>query len=641
MKDGFIKVAAATPELAVADCTFNTEQIISLMKKAQKQGSSVIVFPELCITGYCCSDLFSQDRLLEAAESSLIKIIKASEDTLPLVFVGLPVQVCGKLYNCAAALQNGKLLGLVPKSYLPNYSEFYEVRHFEPADRSAACICISFAGFTVFFGTNQLFCHKGIKDLIIGAEICEDVWGQLPPSVSHCMAGATVIVNLSASPESIGKPEYRRELVGIHSARNICGYVYSNSGEGESTTDLIYSGHSVICENGTFLAERMPFEKKYVIYTELDVKRLVHERRRITDFKVSSNSSYKYIYFDGDMCDTDLTRSFSKRPFVPEDEKSLADRCRFILDMQSSALAKRLRHAGCRTAVIGISGGLDSTLALLVTASAMDKLGKSHDDIVTVTMPCFGTGKRTRGNAEKLCEYLNTRFVCIDIADAVRIHLRDIDHPDDVYDVTYENAQARERTQVLMDMANKTGGIVIGTGDLSEMALGWSTYNGDHMSMYGVNCSVPKTLVRYLVSYYAECCTDKRLASVLRDVLDTPVSPELIPGTHGEELGQRTEDILGTYELHDFFLYYFVRFGYSPEKILRIAKTAFAGTYETDYIESTLRTFIKRFFNQQFKRSCTPDGVKIGSVTLSPRGDWRMPSDACFGDFISEIEEIE
>lgn len=638
MKDGFIKVAAATPELAVADCTFNTEQIISLMKKAQKQGSSVIVFPELCITGYCCSDLFSQDRLLEAAESSLIKIIKATEDTLPLVFVGLPVQVCGKLYNCAAAVQNGKLLGLVPKSYLPNYSEFYEARHFEPADRNAECICISFAGFTVFFGTNQLFCHKGMKDLIIGAEICEDVWGQLPPSVSHCMAGATVIVNLSASPESIGKPEYRRELVGIHSARNICGYVYSNLGEGESTTDLVYSGHSVICENGAFLAERMPFEKKDVIYTELDVKRLVHERRRITDFKVSFNSSYKYIYFDSGMCDTDLTRSFSKRPFVPEDEKSLASRCRFILDMQSSALAKRLRHAGCRTAVIGISGGLDSTLALLVTASAMDKLGKSHDDIVTVTMPCFGTGKRTRGNAEKLCEYLNTRFVCIDIADAVKIHLRDIDHPDDVYDVTYENAQARERTQVLMDMANKTGGIVIGTGDLSEMALGWSTYNGDHMSMYGVNCSVPKTLVRYLVSYYAEYCADKRLASVLRDVLDTPVSPELIPAAHGEELGQRTEDILGTYELHDFFLYYFVRFGYSPAKILRIAKTAFAGTYETDYIESTLRTFIKRFFIQQFKRSCTPDGVKVGSVTLSPRGDWRMPSDACFGDFISEIE---
>lgn len=638
MKDGFIKVAAATPELAVADCTFNTEQIISLMKKAQKQGSSVIVFPELCITGYCCSDLFSQDRLLEAAESSLIKIIKATEDTLPIVFVGLPVQVCDKLYNCAAAVQNGKLLGLVPKSYLPSYSEFYEARHFEPADRNAECICISFAGFTVFFGTNQLFCHKGMKDLIIGAEICEDVWGQLPPSVSHCMAGATVIVNLSASPESIGKPEYRRELVGIHSARNICGYVYSNSGEGESTTDLVYSGHSVICENGAFLAERMPFEKKDVIYTELDVKRLVHERRRITDFKVSFNSSYKYIYFDVGMCDTDLTRSFSKRPFVPEDEKSLAGRCRFILDMQSSALAKRLRHAGCRTAVIGISGGLDSTLALLVTASAMDKLGKSHDDIVTVTMPCFGTGKRTRGNAEKLCEYLNTRFVCIDIADAVKIHLRDIDHPDDVYDVTYENAQARERTQVLMDMANKTGGIVIGTGDLSEMALGWSTYNGDHMSMYGVNCSVPKTLVRYLVSYYAEYCADKRLASVLRDVLDTPVSPELIPAAHGEELGQRTEDILGTYELHDFFLYYFVRFGYSPAKILRIAKTAFAGTYETDYIESTLRTFIKRFFIQQFKRSCTPDGVKVGSVTLSPRGDWRMPSDACFGDFISEIE---
>ena len=638
MKYGFIKVAAASPALRVADCRYNAERTAEMMQQAAAAGAHLLVLPELGLTSYTCGDLLLQPTLQQGALTALQTLLSVSAE-LPLTTItGLPLSVEGKLYNCAAAVQNGKLLGLVPKSYLPNYSEFYEARHFEPADRNAECICISFAGFTVFFGTNQLFCHKGMKDLIIGAEICEDVWGQLPPSVSHCMAGATVIVNLSASPESIGKPEYRRELVGIHSARNICGYVYSNSGEGESTTDLVYSGHSVICENGAFLAERMPFEKKDVIYTELDVKRLVHERRRITDFKVSFNSSYKYIYFDGGMCDTDLTRSFSKRPFVPEDEKSLAGRCRFILDMQSSALAKRLRHAGCRTAVIGISGGLDSTLALLVTASAMDKLGKSRDDIVTVTMPCFGTGKRTRGNAEKLCEYLNTRFVCIDIADAVKIHLRDIDHPDDVYDVTYENAQARERTQVLMDMANKTGGIVIGTGDLSEMALGWSTYNGDHMSMYGVNCSVPKTLVRYLVSYYAEYCADKRLASVLRDVLDTPVSPELIPAAHGEELGQRTEDILGTYELHDFFLYYFVRFGYSPAKILRIAKTAFAGTYETDYIESTLRTFIKRFFIQQFKRSCTPDGVKVGSVTLSPRGDWRMPSDACFGDFISEIE---
>ena len=638
MKDGFIKVAAATPELAVADCTFNTEQIILLMKKAQEQGSAIIVFPELCVTGYCCSDLFSQDRLLEAAESSLIKIIKASKGISALVFIGLPVQVCGKLFNCAAAVQNGKLLGLVPKSYLPNYSEFYEVRHFEPADRNSECTYISFAGFTVSFGIGQLFCHKGIKELVVGAEICEDVWGQIPPSVSHCMAGATIIVNLSASPESIGKPEYRRDLIGIHSARNICGYIYANAGEGESTTDLVYSGHSMICENGSTPAERKPFDKNEIIYTEIDVKRLSHERIKTTDFKAAFNSSYRYIYFGGAVYDTVLTRSFSKRPFVPEDEESLAKRCRFILDMQSSALAKRLRHAGCKTAVIGISGGLDSTLALLVTVSAMDKLGKGHDDIVTVTMPCFGTGKRTRGNAEKLCEYLNTRFLCIDIADAVKVHLRDIDHPDNIYDVTYENAQARERTQVLMDMANKTSGIVIGTGDLSEMALGWSTYNGDHMSMYGVNCSVPKTLVRYLVSYYAEYCADEKLAAVLRDVLDTPVSPELIPAVHGQELGQRTEDILGTYELHDFFLYYFVRFGYSPAKIFRIARTAFAGAYEDDYIESTLHTFIKRFFIQQFKRSCTPDGVKVGSVTLSPRGDWRMPSDACFGDFISDIE---
>ncbi len=636
MKDGFIKVAAATPELAVADCTFNTEQIILLMKKAQEQGSAIIVFPELCVTGYCCSDLFSQDRLLEAAESSLIKIIKASKGISALVFIGLPVQVCGKLFNCAAAVQNGKLLGLVPKSYLPNYSEFYEVRHFEPADRNSECTYISFAGFTVSFGIGQLFCHKGIKELVVGAEICEDVWGQIPPSVSHCMAGATIIVNLSASPESIGKPEYRRDLIGIHSARNICGYIYANAGEGESTTDLVYSGHSMICENGSTLAERKPFDKNEIIYTEIDVKRLSHERIKTTDFKAAFNSSYRYIYFGGAVYDTVLTRSFSKRPFVPEDEESLAKRCRFILDMQSSALAKRLRHAGCKTAVIGISGGLDSTLALLVTVSAMDKLGKGHDDIVTVTMPCFGTGKRTRGNAEKLCEYLNTRFLCIDIADAVKVHLRDIDHPDNIYDVTYENAQARQRTYLLMDLANKYNGMVIGTGDMSELALGWATYNGDHMSMYGVNAGVPKTLVRHLVKYYADV-NEGKISNILYDILDTPVSPELLPPKDGV-IAQKTEELVGPYELHDFFLYYMLRFGYTPKKIQFLAELAFDGEYDTETIKKWLKTFYRRFFSQQFKRSCLPDGPKVGTVAVSPRGDLRMPSDASVKEWLDEIK---
>jgi NAD+ synthase (glutamine-hydrolysing) len=509
------------------------------------------------------------------------------------------------------------------------------MRHFTAGGDSVEEIV--YAGQSCLFGKNILFCCETIKNLVVAAEICEDVWVQTPPSITHCAAGATVIVNLSASPEAIGKAEYRADLVRIHSARLACGYVYAAAGEYESTTDLVYSGHSLVAENGVILAERQPFTEQRLVVTELDIERLAHDRRRLTDFKCENNAKYRRVAFSTRLRETELTRSFERNPFVPSDSGKRDQRCALILDMQASALAKRQRHTNSKTAVIGVSGGLDSTLALLAAVRAFDRIGKPRSDILAITMPCFGTGTRTRGNAEKLCERLGTGFECICIEEAVRRHLEDISHNSETYDVTYENAQARERTQVLMDMANKTGGIVVGTGDLSEMALGWSTYNGDHMSMYAVNCSVPKTLVRYVVGYYADITPDKALAEVLRDILDTPVSPELIPSASGE-LGQRTEEILGTYELHDFFLYYCVRFGYPPDKIMRIAEYTFVGVYEKDYIGKVLRTFYTRFFAQQFKRSCTPDGVKVGSVALSPRGDWRMPSDASVSAWLDRLD---
>jgi len=638
MRDGFIKVAAAVPSLKVADAAYNAGEILRLARGADAAGAVVTAFPELCLTGYTCGDLFLQETLLRSAEEELGNLLRETAEIMGLIFVGVPVCLQGKLYNCTACLHRGRLLALVPKTHLPNYAEFYEARQFTPGPQTAWEV--TYAGQVCRFGTRTLFTHEGVKELIVGAELCEDLWTQSPPSLGLCAAGATLIVNPSASPESIGKPEYRRDLVRMHSAAQLCAYLYAGAGEEESTTDLIYSGHSLIAENGLVLAERQPFSGEGLLLSEVDVRRLVHERRRMTDFVSRVREDYAYIPFDTPLVSTALTRDFPRTPFVPRDPARRHERCRQILRMQAGALAKRLRHTGSRTALVGISGGLDSTWALLVTAEAFQILGKPLEGLLSVTMPCFGTGTRTRANAEKLSRGLGARFMEIDITPAVRQHLKDLGHDEATYDVTFENAQARERTQVLMDLSNQEGGIVVGTGDLSEIALGWSTYNGDHMSMYGVNAGVPKTLMRYLVGDYADHCPNADLSATLLDILDTPVSPELVP-SQGEELQQKTESILGDYELHDFFLYYAMRWGFSPDKLYRVAVRAFVGIYEKDMIQKTLGTFYRRFFSQQFKRSCMPDGVKIGSVALSPRGDWRMPSDAEAAAWIRALEAKE
>lgn len=635
MKDGFIKSAALIPELRVADCSYNADKTIELAKRAAELGVRIMVFPELGITGYTCQDLFFHGTLLDAAERETKRIMRETADIDALIFVGIPLLNCGKLYNTAAAIYGGRLLGIIPKTLLPNYGEFYEARQFTPAPEHTEII--SFASQSCPFGTKLLFCHSRIKELVVAAEICEDMWGQIPPSTYHAAAGATVIANLSASNELIGKAEYRRTLASMTSARNICGYIYASAGCGESTTDLVFAGHSLICEDGTVLAERAPFGDTDIITADIDAKMLTYKRSQNNVFMCGNDSAYTHIAFGSEPTETRLERRFPCRPFVPSDDNTRHERCSLILDMQSAALARRIEHTHARTAVVGISGGLDSTLALIVAERAMRRLGRSTHDILTVTMPCFGTGTRTRGNAEELSLLLDTSFRCVDIAASVKQHLADIGHAEDNYDVTYENAQARERTQVLMDIANQTGGLVVGTGDLSEVALGWSTYNGDHMSMYGVNCSVPKTLIRYIVKYYADTCAGEKLSAILYDILDTPVSPELVPSRPGE-IGQRTEDILGRYDLHDFFLYYMMRGGYSPSKLYRIAKLSFAGQFDDDYIKKTLELFCRRFFGQQFKRSCVPDGVKIGTVALSPRGDWRMSSDTSASEWLADIE---
>lgn len=635
MKDGFVKLASAIPELRVADCAFNADKTIELAKEASGKGAVVTVFPELGLTGYTCQDLFFQDTLLSAAERETARIADATKELESLIFIGLPMRRLGKIYNVAAALYRGKILGIIPKTLIPNYSEFYEARQFAPAGDETADI--EFAGQECPFGTKLLFCHTKLQELIVAAEICEDVWGQVSPSASHCAAGATVMVNLSASNELIGKPEYRLSLVKLNSAHNVCGYVYTSSGPDESTSDLVFSGHSIICEDGMIISERKPFADQALMFGDVDVKKITFARSKNNVFVCRDNADYRKIPFGSILTENELTRTFYRRPFVPDDGSECDGRCRLILDMQSTALAKRIKHTGSSVAVVGVSGGLDSTLALLVSVRAMEKLSRPASDVLTVTMPCFGTGKRTRSNAETLSLLLGTNFRCVDITASARQHLADIGHSLDVYDVTYENAQARERTQVLMDLANQSGGLVVGTGDLSETALGWSTYNGDHMSMYGVNCTVPKTLVRYIVKYYADTCKNEKLSAVLYDILDTPVSPELVPSKPGE-IDQRTEEILGNYELHDFFLYYMFRGGYSPDKLYRIAKICFAGIYDDEYIKKTLRLFFRRFFSQQFKRSCVPDGVKVGTVALSPRGDWRMSSDSCAAEWLARLD---
>lgn len=633
MKDGFIRVCAATPDIRVADCQYNEKNIMKLMDEAYAKQISVLVFPELCITGYTCGDLFLQDVLLSAAQDSLKHIVDHSTGMKMLVFVGMPFMHQGKLYNVAAAVCDGRLLGLVPKKNIPNYSEFYELRHFTPGEDE--CVDTSLG---VKMGSKMLFSCENVKNLIVAAEICEDVWVACPPSTQHAQAGATLIVNCSASDETTGKDIYRRALISGQSARLVCGYIYANAGEGESTQDLVFGGQNLVCENGNVLAQTKRF-KNGVAVADLDLQRLVNERRRMNTFYVHQEAGYEVVSFRLKEYDLELDRYYERTPFVPSSKNDRDARCEEILSIQAMGLKKRLAHTGCKNAVIGISGGLDSTLALLVTARAFDSLDIPRENITAVTMPCFGTTDRTYNNAVELTKRLGAALYEVDIKEAVRIHFRDIGQDENVHDVTYENGQARERTQILMDIANKSGGMVIGTGDMSELALGWATYNGDHMSMYGVNCSVPKTLVRHLVKYYADTCGDASLSEILEDVLDTPVSPELLPPSEGQ-ISQKTEDLVGPYELHDFFLYYILRFGYMPHKVYRLACHAFAGEYDSAVIYKWLDTFYRRFFAQQFKRSCLPDGPKVGSVAVSPRGDLRMPSDAVRTLWIEDLERI-
>lgn len=636
MRQGFVKVAAATPDIRVADVAYNTERICALIEETVEKGAKIVVFPELCITGYTCGDLFTQDILLAGARDALHQIAEFTEGRDALIFVGVPLMVDGELYNVAAALNRGEILGLTTKSFLPNYGEFYEMRQFcEGPDEARE---ILFDGRVVPFGPRLLFQSTVMDSLIVSAEICEDVWSPVPPSIEAAREGATIIVNCSASDETVGKAAYRKNLIEGQSARLISGYIYANAGEGESTTDLVFGGHNIIAENGVVLKSGRRFENG-VIYSEIDVKRIVSERRKNTTFKMSGERTLPRVPFYIEEEETFLTRTFPSRPFVPSADKERARRCEEILAIQAMGLKKRLAHARCKSAVVGISGGLDSTLALLVTARAFDALDMDRKGITAVTMPCFGTTDRTYQNACKMSRKLGASLREVPIAEAVKQHFEDIGHDPADHSVTYENAQARERTQVLMDIANQTGGLVIGTGDMSELALGWATYNGDHMSMYGVNASVPKTLVRHLVQYYADTCRDDELKDVLYDVLDTPVSPELLPPKDGK-IAQKTEDLVGPYELHDFFLYYMMRFGYEPSKIYRIAKLSFAGEYDSITILKWLETFYRRFFSQQFKRSCLPDGPKVGTVALSPRGDWRMPSDACAAVWLEDLAHV-
>ena len=637
MFDGFIKVACATPEIVVADCAHNTQKTIHLMKEAAAAGIKLLVFPELGLTGYTCGDLFFQSALLKAVECALLEIMDASENMDMITVVGIPFANNHKLYNCAAVVSDGRLLGLVPKTHLPNYNEFYERRQFTPAPDGTELV--AFNGDTIPFGTDLLFSCSDIPEFTFACEICEDLWAPCPPSIRHTLAGATVIANLSASDELVGKAAYRRALVAGQSARLVCAYLYSDAGEGESTTDMTFAAHNLIAENGTVLKESR-YQTDELLITEIDVQRLAAERRKMTTYPAADDGSHLTVSFSLTSAKTSLTRFVPCTPFIPASQNDREAVCEDILAIQTAGLKKRLSHSRAKTAVVGISGGLDSALALLVCARAMDALGRPRTDIHAVTMPCFGTTPRTRSNAQTLCEELGVTFSCVDIKKAVDQHFADIGHNPNQHDVTFENAQARERTQILMDIANQNGGLVVGTGDLSELALGWATYNGDHMSMYAVNASVPKTLVRYLVAYEAARFAPSALDEVLRDILDTPVSPELLPPNEGE-IAQKTEDLVGPYELHDFFLYYGIRWAFSPAKVFRLACHAFNGIYQRPVILYWLETFYRRFFAQQFKRSCLPDGPKVGSASLSPRGDWRMPSDASAAMWQSEIELLK
>lgn len=642
MKHGFIKTAAISPALRVADPQYNTDEILRAMEEACEAGAKLIVFPEMCITGYTCQDLFLQEKLLIEAETQLQRIAAATAGQDAVVFVGLPLERRGRLYNVAAAVHNGRVLALIPKQFIPNYAEFYERRHFHTGPSELENIL--FGGREVPFGTQIILDVDAVRGLEIAAEICEDVWVPDAPDIHHAEAGATVIVNLSASNETVGKDDYRMNLVSSVSARTISGYIYCSSGDTESTQDLVFGGRCVIAENGTILAKKRAFDEEVfgatsILYADLDIRRLDMERRRMSTFGISG-LEYLHIPVHMEQVETQLTRKFDPNPFVPSDKARRDERCEEILNIQYRGLAKRYHHTGLKHAVIGVSGGLDSTLALLVTARAFDLLKIPRENIQAVTMPCFGTTNRTYTNACRMATALGTTLREINIRAAVTQHFADIGQDPENHDVTYENGQARERTQVIMDIANQCGGLVIGTGDMSELALGWATYNGDHMSMYGVNVGVPKTLVSHLVRYFAETAQDAELSACLLDVLDTPVSPELLPPTAGGKISQKTEELVGPYELHDFFLYYMLRCGFPPAKVFRVAKLAFDGAYDDATILKWEKNFYRRFWSQQFKRSCLPDGPKVGTVALSPRGDLRMPSDASAALWLEEVEAL-
>ncbi len=637
MKQGFVKVAAMTPKIKIADPKYNVEQIKLHLNKAYEKKAKIIVFPELCITGYTCGDLFLQDLLLEEALKQLMNLADFTRGHDSLIFVGLPYEKDGKLFNVAAALQDGKILGMVPKMNIPMYAEFYEGRYFTPGEKDVSSVYIQ--DEKIPFGGNLLFETDSVKGLVVGCEICEDFWVPNPPSTAHALAKATVIVNLSASNETIGKDLYREMQVKSVSARLLAAYIYASSGEGESTQDMVFGGHNMIAENGTMLKQT----KRFVcedIFSDVDISRIRMERRRMSSFSAIQDEKYTLIHFHLTVEETKLDRTFGCMPFVPMDSAEREKRCNEILSIQSYGLKKRYEHTGCKKAVVGVSGGLDSTLTLLVTVRTFDMLQIPRENILAITMPCFGTTDRTYENACRLSRTLGCTLKEINIKEAVTVHFHDIGQNPDQHDVTFENSQARERTQILMDIANKENGLVIGTGDMSELALGFATYNGDHMSMYGVNAGVPKTLVRHLVRYYADTCEIRELKEVLLDVLDTPVSPELLPPVDGV-ISQRTEDLVGPYELHDFFLYYMLRCGFEPAKLYRIAKESFVGQYTPEEILKWMKLFYHRFFSQQFKRSCLPDGPKVGSVGLSPRGDLRMPSDACAALWTKQVEELK
>lgn len=636
MKDGFIRTASASFEVKLGNVKANVNKILELINEAKDNKAQVLVFPELSLTGYTLQDLFFQARVLNEAKVQLNVIKQHTKDLNMIVAVGLPLEVKNKLYNCTAILFDGEILGIVPKTHIPNYHEFYEARHFASAPKENSEIRID--NDLIPFGTKIIFEDINNLYLKIAAEICEDVWAPLPPSTLHCLNGATLILNTSASNDLTGKSDYRRALIAQQSARCVCGYVYTNAGLGESSTDVVFSGHHLICENGTKLAESKQYENG-IIYADMDLEKIYRERIEMSTYDNQFDDNYWVVDFELKKIDLDLNRYYDPHPFVPNDFDKRAIRCKEVFDIQIHGLIQRLKAAYIKKVVIGISGGLDSTLALLVATMAYKKLGYPLTDIIAVTMPCFGTTSRTKNNALMMMEECGVTSLTVDIGEAVNQHFKDIGQDPNTHDVTYENCQARERTQVLMDIANKVGGIVIGTGDLSEVALGWSTYNGDHMSMYGVNVSVPKTLVRYLVDYVSSLYKGEKLEAILQDILDTPVSPELIPADD-DEITQKTEDIVGPYELHDFFLYQHARFHYEPAKLYRIACLTYKDKYDQETIKKWLTLFYRRFFTQQFKRSCIPDGPKVGSVALSPRGDLRMPSDSDVSAWLEQCHNL-